>query len=153
MSELITRITPEGTFQYVRYTKDEIKAFWAKHPPSDDQRRFLRVPAVHEKMALELSAIWLRQYNADPSTFTYLPSTGEMYFYFKDLGERAAWQNQLRAYELVGADERGPLFADPDAREINPLPLLKVLQELRNSGQGSMINKVIDDAIAKAYGK
>lgn len=139
MAERVTRITPDGVAEHTRYTKNEIRMIWdAAKTKAHSATRIHQVQQISEESALELTAIWLRQYCSDTSTISYNAEYGNLNIYYDHIpnaqGILEAWRRQVRAYEYVGADERGPLFADEGSREINPLPLLKFIQESLMAG-------------------
>lgn len=155
MPERIVRVTQDGVQEFTRYTKDEIRGFWGVTSQRDvPENRVNRQRRVDENTALELSAIWLRQYCTDPHTVYYAADTGEFVVMMDRVanpaGIRESWRRHLLAYEMVGVDERGPLFADPDAREIRVLELLKLLRDVRQEAPEDL-KAMIDARLKEVY--
>lgn len=125
-------MTPDGPVQHLRYSRDELRRFWADagmQTPVRERTLVLRIGA--EDAALELSAIWHRRFCALPGSIGW--AYGELTAYLQHVqGDwqafRERWKRQVYAYELAGADEGGPLFSDPGERAIDPLPLMQALQ-------------------------
>jgi len=82
--------------------------------------------------ALELTAIWLREFNANLSTVGYKQNESALWTKHYNDSEKVKWERRCVAYFDVGVDEFGPLFSEESSREINPLPLLTLLAKWLN---------------------
>lgn len=136
MPKLITRTNSSGeTLQFLQYTLTELEAILdaSERTPGSELARSKTthvLQGISSKAVFELAAIWLREFNADPLTIGYWPDTQELWTKHVSRDAQEPWKRRIQAYNLSGADEFGPLFAAPGSREIDPLPLLKMLQSI-----------------------
>jgi len=135
MPRLITRITQDGPSQRLLYTREEVERLLEKGAQPDvlDTKTHLLRDVASDR-AMDLAAIWLRRFDVDPGTIGYLPEVQALWTYHVKGDTREPWKKAVQAYDLAGVDEQGPLYAEPGAREIDPLPLLQCLAELLSEG-------------------
>lgn len=126
MPELVSRKIGQEVQTWTRYTPDEIRELWRQEPPAGLPIEHSR--AVSENMALELSAIWFRQYCVLPGSISY--DGIFLVTFFKTLAERETWNRRLDAHALAGADEYGPLFCEDQRTEYRTSVLLRGLKEI-----------------------
>ena len=130
----------------IRYTKDEIRAHWALSLNSArsaalQERRPTGLVAVlvdSEARAVELAALWLRRICPLPTSHYLLSDYGSLFLDARAMGGPAQplidqLSRLIRAWEIDGVDEAGPLYAPPDCGvEMDAHALAEALDQVRN---------------------
>ena len=161
MAETALIRVDDQLFEWTRYTRGEIQALWARetnqarytgtHPKTTPLRYHLYIP--REDQALEMSALWLRRLCADPDSVCWEPPF--LRFWLGTCADPSTTQTELEklhtAYFLVGADERGPLFADEGDRVVDVRVLLDGVQAMAQ--MPDEIGKKAREVLADAYGR
>lgn len=146
--------------QWTRYTREEILLSWEQRTRFDDGSVSRRLLVTHgplsEEQALEVAALWYRQLCGYLDTTWYDRAGRLLQVYLGKTSEPYGVSDRLHrmvlAYQLVGADEHGRLFADPGEYDVDVIEIVNTLQKVRELTDGP-VKEMVERSLAKAYGK
>ena len=152
MEAVYRRINGEITRLSNRYTRGEIWGFWRdgkNRVPSKATTIGVVRSKCSEETALVLAALYLRRIDPDPLTMTY--KDGYFLAFVENGSNRDYWVRLIRAYDSVGVDEGGRLFAQPGNFDIDVVGLVECLKgcsrTFRALGNMELVNEI--DGILK----
>lgn len=158
--ETVLRRTKEGMIQLPnRYTRKEIEDAWLR---SGNKARLARLdvfqaPGLSQLTALEISALFVRRVHPDPLCTYFDATTDTLKLFVGDCdGIPDALfdcEKMIRAYDVAGVDEGGPLFAGPGMFDIDVVELVRTMLEAAEEMQkhNPTVAYRMEQAVAKCY--